>query len=333
MKKLFLAIALVFSVSILTACTIVGDDEAYPETVSITQVITKAEVRNDSNATTETITEVIPTNPKKVAIFDFGALDILDFIGLEALGIEKIAIVKSNVPAYLSKYNTDSVTNAGTLFEPSFDDLDLFSPDLVIISSRSSWSYNSLKKELGNVAVLNVAVDNTDYLKSVKATLANFKLIFGGHDKFDEMAETLDTKTSEVKAKAIESGFKSLILMTNGDDISGYGIGSRFGFIHNELSFQAADANFGNADANAHGDNVSFEYVQTLNPDVIFVVDRSQATGGEASIGVLDNDLVKSTNAYKNSRIINLDSVSWYIVSGGYQSTLTMINDADKLFS
>lgn len=333
MKKMILLVILsILSIS-LAACTIVDDDKQYPETVTITQTITHATSSTDTNKTVETVDEVIPTNPKNVAIFDFGVLDILDYIGIETLGIEKLAIVKSNVPSYLSKYNTNAVTNAGTLFEPNFDNLDLFSPDLVIISGRSAWTYDKLKSELGGVAVLNVAVNNTKYLESVLGNIQNLKKIFGGNDTFDSMISTLQTKTNEVKTLAQNSQFKSLIVMTNGDDISGYGIGSRFGFIHNELGFIAADIAFGNGDTNTHGDIISFEYIQTLNPDVIFIVDRAAAIGGEATIGVLDNALVNSTNAAKNDRMILLDSIAWYIVSGGYQSTLTMINDVKALFN
>lgn len=318
---------------LLGACTIIDDTKEYPETVTITQTITHATSSTDTEKTTETVEEVIPTNPKNVAIFDFGVLDILDHIGIETLGIEKLAIVKSNVPNYLSAYNIDSVTNAGTLFEPNFDNLDLFSPDLVIISSRSAWTYDKLKAELGGVAVLNVAVNNTKYLESVVKNIENLKLIFGGNEVFDTMIDTLETKTAEVNLLAEASNLKALIVMTNGDDISGYGVGSRFGFIHNELGFIPADSNFGNGDANTHGDIISFEYIQTLNPDIIFVVDRAAAIGGEPSIGVLDNALVNSTNAGVNDRIIPLDSIAWYIVSGGYQSTLTMINDTKVIFS
>lgn len=333
MKKfLFLTMVLAMSV-LLGACTIIDDTKEYPETVTITQTITHATSSTDTEKTTETVEEVIPTNPKNVAIFDFGVLDILDHVGIETLGIEKLAIVKSNVPNYLSAYNIDSVTNAGTLFEPNFDNLDLFSPDLVIISSRSAWTYDKLKAELGGVAVLNVAVNNTKYLESVVKNIENLKLIFGGNEVFDTMIDTLETKTAEVNLLAEASNLKALIVMTNGDDISGYGVGSRFGFIHNELGFIPADSNFGNGDANTHGDIISFEYIQTLNPDIIFVVDRAAAIGGEPSIGVLDNALVNSTNAGVNDRIIPLDSIAWYIVSGGYQSTLTMINDTKVIFS
>lgn len=333
MKKiLFLIMVMSLSLS-LAACTIIDDTKEYPETVTITQSITHATSSTDTEKTTETVEEVIPTNPKNVAIFDFGVLDILDHVGIDSLGIEKLAIVKTNVPSYLSSYNNDSVTNAGTLFEPNFDNLDLFSPDLVIISSRSAWTYDKLKAELGGVAILNVAVNNTKYLESVIQNIENLQLIFGGNDTFETMIETLETKTTEVKLLAQASNLKSLIVMTNGDDISGYGVGSRFGFIHNELGFLAADTNFGNGDANTHGDIISFEYIQTLNPDVIFVVDRAAAIGGEPSIGVLDNALVDSTSAAQNDRIIVLDAVAWYIVTGGYQSTLTMINDTKIIFS
>ncbi len=333
MKKILFLIMVMTISFVLAACTIVDDNKTYPETVTITQTVTHATSRTDTNLTTETVDEVIPTNPKNVAIFDFGVLDILDYIGIENLGIEKLAIVKSNVPSYLSNFNVDSVINAGTLFEPNFDNLDLFSPDLVIISSRSAWTYDKLKAELGGVAVLNVSVNNTKYLESVVKNMNNLKLIFGGNETFSTMIDTLQTKTDEVKLLAQASNLKSLIVMTNGDDISGYGVGSRFGFIHNELGFIPADVTFGNGDANTHGDIISFEYVQTLNPDVMFVVDRAAAIGGEASIGVLDNALVNSTNAAKNNRIILLDSIAWYIVTGGYRSTLTMINDTKAIFS
>ena len=333
MKKIALMFSIFMGLSILAGCQIVSDDKIYPETVTITQSITKATSRDDENASKQTVTEVIPTNPKNVAIFDFGVLDIIDHIGLETLGIEKLAIVKSNVPAYLSSYNNDNVTNAGTLFEPNYDNLDLFSPDLVIVSSRSAWAYDTIKSELGGVAVLSVTMDNANYFESFERNMKNLQLIFGDLEIFDDMVETVESGIAAVHALASTSGLSTLILMTNGDDISGYGIGSRFGIIHNELGFVAADSNFGNGDANTHGDTVSFEYVQTLNPKVIFVVDRAAAIGGEPSIGVLDNALVDATDAAKQDRIIALDSVAWYIVSGGYQSTLTMIEDVSVIFS
>lgn len=335
MKKIISSLILILSIVVLTGCVnIVDDKDDDFETITITQEVTKADSRTDENATKETISEVVPVNPKNVAVFDYGILDILDEVGLETLGIEKLAVVKSNLPTYLSKYSGQTYGIAGaSLFEPSFDELDLFDADLVIISGRSAWAYNSLKKELNNVAVLSLAVDNTDYLNSVLDNLDILKQIFDGNTAFDALKTTLSTKTSELEETVSQSGLKALIVMTNGSAISGYGIGSRFGFVHNELGFVAADDKFGNGDTNAHGDNISFEYISELNPDVIFVVDRTAATSDDTSSQILDVTLVNETNAGKNNRVILLDSTAWYLVSGGYNSTLVMIADAQKVFN
>jgi iron complex transport system substrate-binding protein len=335
MKKIISSLILILSIVVLTGCVnIVDDKDDDFETITITQEVTKADSRTDENAKKETISEVVPVNPKNVAVFDYGILDILDEVGLENLGIEKLAVVKSNLPAYLSKYSGSNYGIAGaSLFEPSFDELDLFDADLVIISGRSAWAYNSLKKELNNVAVLSLAVDNTDYLNSVLDNMNILKQIFDGNTAFDALKTDLSAKTSELKETASQSGLKALIVMTNGSAISGYGIGSRFGFVHNELGFVAADDNFGNGDTNAHGDNISFEYISELNPDIIFVVDRTAATSDDTSSQILDVTLVNETNAGKNNRVILLDSTAWYLVSGGYNSTLVMIADAQKVFN
>ena len=42
---------------------------------------------------------------------------------------------------------------------------------------------------------------------------------------------------------------------------------------------------------------------------------------------VLDNDIVKSTDAYKNDKIIYLTPAVWYINDGGLNSIYTMIED------
>ena len=64
------------------------------------------------------------------------------------------------------------------------------------------------------------------------------------------------------------------------------------------------------------------------NPEYIFVVDKGSAIGGEGTAKALfDNDLIKSTDAYKNDKIVYLDSAAWYVVAGGLDSTQTMINN------
>ena len=45
---------------------------------------------------------------------------------------------------------------------------------------------------------------------------------------------------------------------------------------------------------------------------------------------VIENELVKKTDAYKNGRIVYLNPITWYTVSGGYTSTLNMIEEVNK---
>ncbi|HKL61229.1 MAG TPA: ABC transporter substrate-binding protein [Acholeplasma sp.] len=335
MKKIVTIVVLGLLGVLLTGClNVVEDQDKQGKTVDIVQTVTIAGSRKDENAKIETVTETVPVNPKRVALFDYGVLDILNEVGIDNLGIEKLSVVKSNLPAYLSAYNDKKYGVAGiSLFEPNYDELDLFNADLIILSDRSAWAYDSLKKELNGVSVLTLSIDNTDYLASVKNNLSVLSKVFDGHQAFNVLSETLTIKTNELAAKAKNINLNALILMTNGNSISGYGIGSRFGFIHNELSFTAADLNFGRGDENAHGDQISFEYISVLNPDIIFVVDRTAATSSDTSYEILNVSLVNETNAGKSGRIIILDSVIWYLASGGYQSTLKMIEDTAKVFN
>ncbi|MEI8597413.1 ABC transporter substrate-binding protein [Vibrio sp. M60_M31a] len=57
-----------------------------------------------------------------------------------------------------------------------------------------------------------------------------------------------------------------------------------------------------------HGNLISFEYIADAQPEVLLVLDREQAIGqsnGKAK-ALFDNDLVKSTPAAKNGRVMFL---------------------------
>ena len=104
-----------------------------------------------------------------------------------------------------------------------------------------------------------------------------------------------------------------------------FGTGSRFGMIHNEFGLEAADPNI---DASTHGQKVTFEYIMEQDADYIFVMDRAVIAGGETSaMKVMDNELVRSTRAYKDDNIIYLDPFTWYVSSGGLTGTQNMIDE------
>ena len=69
-------------------------------------------------------------------------------------------------------------------------------------------------------------------------------------------------------------------------------------------------------------------------PDDIFVMDRDSAistAGAKNAKEIVENELVKTTDAYKNNHIIYLEhSNVWYTAEGGIQALDIMLTDLEK---
>ena len=116
-----------------------------------------------------------------------------------------------------------------------------------------------------------------------------------------------------------------------GDVFGVPGSGSRFGLVRDALGVAQADKNI---KVGVHGQQVTYEYVAMLNPDIIFVVDRSVAIGRSAkNPNVLNNVLVNKTKAAKNGAIILLDPQVWYLSGGGIISLNKMISEVEAAFT
>lgn len=259
----------------------------------------------------------IEKNPKKVVVFDFGVLDTLD-----TFGVEIAALPQAIVPKTLEKYAGSEYTNVGSLKEPDFEALHELQPDVIFISGRQSELYDQFAEIAPTVFV---EVDYTNYMSSLEK---NFKLLAEVFEKED----VLGSKMSELKAsiealnkEASADDSKALILLANEGKVSAYGPGSRYGFVHDVFGFIAVDENL---EVSQHGQSVTFEYILEKNPDVLFVIDRSAAIGGEVGAkDTIENELVQKTNAYKNGKIIYLDAVNWYIAGNGITSTQSMVEE------
>jgi len=80
-----------------------------------------------------------------------------------------------------------------------------------------------------------------------------------------------------------------------------------------------------------HGQVISFEYIAEKNPDYLFVIDRDDAIGENATAKqMLNNDLIKNTRAFKENRIVYLEPGLWYLAGGGLVSVSNMIDQAGK---
>jgi iron complex transport system substrate-binding protein len=259
----------------------------------------------------------IEKNPEKVVVFDFGVLDALDTLGVDITGLPQAI-----VPKTLEKYAGSEYTNVGSLKEPDFEALHELQPDVIFISARQAELYDQFAEIAPTVFV---EVDYANYMASLEK---NFKLlaeIFEKEDVLDTKMKELKASIDELNKEASASDSKALILLANEGKVSAFGPASRYGFVHDVFGFKPVDENL---EVSQHGQSVSFEYILEKNPDVLFVIDRSAAIGGEVGAkDTIENELVQKTNAYKNGKIVYLDAVNWYIAGNGIASTQSMVEE------
>jgi iron complex transport system substrate-binding protein len=305
--------------AIIAGVAIIGLVGAFALTNNTKTADTK--VKDKENITiTHTLGETdVVTNPQRVVVFDYPALDTLDALGVDSI----VGLVQGGLPKGLEAYKTNEYTNVGTLKEPDLEAIKSANPDLIIISGRQADYY----EQLSEIApTISVAKDNADYVGTMIEGINTLGEIFGVEEKAKEEIVKLEEKIAEVKALVTEKGAEALTVMVNEGNISVYGDESRFALLYQGFGFKNVDETI---DDSTHGQQVTFEYLAQTNPQYLFVLDRGAATGAESTAAdVLDNDIVKSTDAYKNSKIIYLDAITWYTNDGGLNSVNTMIEDA-----
>ena len=253
--------------------------------------------------------------PKRVVVFDYGLLDIVDAVGGNVVGV-----VKDNLPQSLKKFNDKKYTNIGTLFEPNYETLIKLKPDLILISGRQEKVY----KELNKIApTIYLTVDGPTYMNDLKKNSLLIGDIFNKKSVVEGKLASIDKSIKSLNKKTTNNN--AMFLLVNGNALSVYGKGSRFDMLYSVFGFKSADTNI---PVDNHGNKVSYEYVLSKNPDYLFVLDRSKLIDSKITAKeTLDNNLIKSTKAYKNKKIINLNLENWYLASGGLTVTENIIKE------
>ena len=297
------------AVLLLGACAGTADADA-PATSATAEPTTRSVTH--AQGTTE-----VPADPQRVVTFDLATLATLD-----ALDVDVIGVPKSNLPGSLESYASDEYTDVGTLFEPDYEAVNALEPDLVIVAGRSSEALPELDKIAPTIDLSN---DWADFHDSVVANAEVLGEIFGAQDQVTELVAELDASVAKVQEAAADAG-TALILLTSGGEVTAYGPGSRFGYLHDTLGLAPAVED---VEAATHGEAVSFEFVQQANPDWLFVVDRDVATGeaSQAAAQVLDNELVHATTAWQQDQVVYVDPVAWYLVNGGLPTLQSMTEE------
>ncbi|WP_251550161.1 siderophore ABC transporter substrate-binding protein [Neobacillus muris] len=291
-----------------------ADGTAYPMTVSPTVASSQSEEKGTINYEDVTFEKM----PEKIVVFDYGFLDTLDALGVDGIvGVAK----DSTLPAHLEKYSGDEYKSVGGLKEPLLEDIAEMDPDVIFISGRQSAYYEELK-EIAPVVFVGTSED--DYWNTFLASVDLAAKMFGKEAEAKEYTAKFDSALEDIKALAGKYD-TSLVTMYNEGKLSGFSTNSRYGYIYDVYGFKPVTENI---ESSSHGSNFGFEAILEFNPQVLFVIDRTAAVGGESNIKAdMENEIIKKTDAYKNKKIVYLDGPLWYLSGGGLQSELEKINE------
>lgn len=314
MKRITLAFLALFSIIALAACS-------SAEQVSTSQDIT---IKTSTGETT------VPSNPQKIVVLDYGVAD-----SLRALGKEDtiVGMPKDSLPTYLKDLkDKKEITNVGNLREVNLETVAELEPDLIILSSRTQDQQAEFEKIAPAIYFEN---STSDYLNSVKTNATELAKLFG--DEVVKEAESkladIDTLVQTAQDKNKDTQLTTLTVLLNEGSMAGIAPDGRYSFIYKTLDFQPTDLklkeNTQGNQGRSHGSSLSLESVSQINPDIIFVVDRTLAIGGDdtQNSDILNNALIQDTNAGKNKKIITLTPDLWYLSGGGLESTKLMFEE------
>lgn len=297
-------------------------EEAKPSTITIKSL----------NGNKELADLEVPYDPQRIAVIDMPALDIIDALGLgdRIIGSAKVTI------EYLTDYNPDDsngkIMNLGSVKTADMEQVAACEPDIIFIGGRLSKEYDNLS------AIAPVVYLGVDYEKGiVESTSENAKTIasiFGMEAEIDAMMEGFQTRIDALNS--VLNGKNILLCMYNSNAMSLMDTESQLNIMAKELGGINLGETVGDVDKATHGEDASWETIVKLNPEYMFVLDRSTATGSadEGVLGakeVIENDLIKELDVYKNGKIIYFIEHAnvWYTSTGGIQALDTMLADLE----
>ena len=322
MKKLF-TLAMIAA---MTCCTTVWGnvktDEINSETITIQALDANGEIADIE----------VPYDPQRIAVLDMPALDIVDALGFgdRIAGSAKVSI------DYLTDYNPDdsdgAIMNLGTVKTADLEKVAACEPDVIFIGGRLASVYADLE---AIAPVVYLAVDyEKGVVESTKANAQTIASIFGKEAEVDAMFTDFQPRIDALHE--VLDNKDVLLGMYNANALGLMDTASQLNIIANELGANNLGETVGETEKATHGEEASWETIITLNPEYLFILDRSTAieAADESVMGVrevIENDLIKELNVYKDEKIVYLVEHAnvWYTSTGGIQALDTMLTDLE----
>lgn len=261
----------------------------------------------------------IPKELSRITVLDTNSLNTIQELGAS----DKIVALPRGtpLPKALSRFSTDQYIDVGTAKEPNLEKIASIQPQLIIMSARMENLIDQIK---GIAPTYFNQLDYNDRVNSFKQQTLNIAEMVGKKAEAEQQLAILDQQIATLREKTKDK--TALVILVNNNKLSAYGVGSRFGLIHDLYGFSPADPAI---KVGTHGMSVSHEFISEKNPDYLFVIDRNAAiTDGDGGAKkVLDNNLINQTNAAKNGNIVFLDSSTWYLMNESLGGMKAMVKE------
>ena len=291
-------------------------EEQKPETMTVECV----------DANSEKIEVEVPYDAQRIVVLDMACMDILTSLGLE----DRIVGCASTSLDYLTGY-TESIANVGTVKTFDLEAIMELEPEIIFMGGRGAKDFY---EDLCKIApVVRIVTDSElGLVESVTVHAKEIASIWGLESEIDAKVAGFADRIQVLQEFA--AGKNMILGMCSGGGFSVMGDTGRCSIIGTEIGFD----NIGvqdNVDTATHGDEASFEYIVQMAPQYIFVMDRDAATGtNEAALTakeIMENELVMSTDAYKNGNLIILEHPAvWYTGEGGITALDIMLQDLES---
>ncbi|PKI11663.1 siderophore ABC transporter substrate-binding protein [Staphylococcus shinii] len=334
MNKFILIALTTFCFLFLGACSNAHSDKETKQTVKIKTSYEFKDKNKDHNRG-EMKHEVVevPVNPKRVVVMDYGALDVMQQLKLEN---HIVAIAKgqgaSFLPYRLKSFKNSKYKNLGNPGQPNYDELAKSKPDVIFASFRQAHTktLEEMKKAAPNAKIVFISPQNDDYIASIKNNTKNIGKIFEKQKEAKKLVTQLDDKVAETKKRVGDES----VLFLNVDDkgLKTYGSTGRFGgFLNQDLGIKHADKQM---KANSSGILISNEYLNEINPDKLFVIDRTKKANGQSKTipQSLQNDVIKNSKAIKNDDVTLFEANSWFFGEGGIGLTIDQLKQIQNAY-